>query len=64
AVPLVPILAIAFCLMLMAYLAATTWIAFGIWLAIGLVIYFGYARQHSRLNVRGDEDLVPAEAGE
>ncbi|MDR3493397.1 MAG: amino acid permease, partial [Ancalomicrobiaceae bacterium] len=47
AVPLVPILAIAFCLMLMAYLAATTWIAFGIWLAIGLVIYFGYARQHS-----------------
>jgi APA family basic amino acid/polyamine antiporter len=35
---------------LMTFLSATTWIAFGIWLAIGLVIYFGYARRRSLLH--------------
>jgi APA family basic amino acid/polyamine antiporter len=34
----------------MSYLAATTWIAFMVWLAIGLVVYFGYARHRSALN--------------
>ncbi|KER67723.1 amino acid permease [Burkholderia cepacia] len=50
AVPLVPILAIAFCITLTAFLQATTWIAFLVWLAIGLVVYFTYARQRSHLN--------------
>ncbi|QGZ37969.1 APA family basic amino acid/polyamine antiporter [Pseudoduganella flava] len=49
-VPVVPLLAVAFCLTLMAYLSAITWIAFGVWLVIGLVIYFTYARKNSLLN--------------
>ncbi|MFC5462922.1 amino acid permease [Massilia niabensis] len=49
-VPVVPALAIIFCLALMSFLSATTWIAFGIWLLLGLVIYFVYARHHSKLN--------------
>ncbi|MGZ4111370.1 MAG: amino acid permease [Tumebacillaceae bacterium] len=49
-VPVIPILAIAFCVFLMSQLAAVTWIAFVIWLAIGLVVYFGYSRSRSLLN--------------
>jgi APA family basic amino acid/polyamine antiporter len=52
-VPVVPLLAVAFCLTLMAYLSWHTWLAFGIWLVIGLVIYFGYSRHHSLLNKQG-----------
>jgi APA family basic amino acid/polyamine antiporter len=52
AVPVVPLLAVAFCAVLMAFLSRTTWAAFLIWLAIGLVVYFGYARQRSLLAVK------------
>ncbi len=45
-VPLVPVLGILMCLTLMCYLPAITWAGFFIWLAIGLVIYFGYSRRH------------------
>jgi APA family basic amino acid/polyamine antiporter len=50
-VPFVPALAVIFCGLLMTYLNAITWIAFGIWLVIGLVVYFGYARHRSVLNL-------------
>ena len=50
AVPLIPILAIIFCLVLMSFLSWHTWVAFAIWLSIGAVVYFGYARKHSLLN--------------
>jgi APA family basic amino acid/polyamine antiporter len=49
-VPAVPMLAIAFCVVLMGFLSRTTWLAFLAWLALGLVVYFGYARQRSLLN--------------
>ncbi|WP_072782347.1 amino acid permease [Duganella sacchari] len=49
-VPVIPALAVIFCVTLMCYLSWFTWVAFLIWLAIGLVIYFGYARKHSLLN--------------
>jgi APA family basic amino acid/polyamine antiporter len=49
-VPVLPAIAIVFCVALMAFLSATTWIAFGIWLVLGLVVYFGYARKNSLLN--------------
>jgi APA family basic amino acid/polyamine antiporter len=49
-VPAVPLLAIAFCATLMSFLSATTWIAFLVWLAVGLVVYFAYARHRSVLN--------------
>jgi basic amino acid/polyamine antiporter, APA family len=48
-VPVVPVLAVAACLFLMLNLKAVTWIAFVVWLAIGLAIYFGYSRRHSKL---------------
>ncbi len=50
AVPLIPILAILFCLALMSFLSVTTWIAFGIWLLLGVIVYFAYARKRSLLN--------------
>ena len=31
------------------YLERATWIRFGVWLLIGLAIYFVYGRTHSRL---------------
>jgi len=49
-VPVIPVLAIVFCGALMIFLSAVTWIAFTVWLLIGLVVYFTYARHHSLLN--------------
>jgi basic amino acid/polyamine antiporter, APA family len=43
----VPILGIAFCLMLMFSLPGQNWLRLFVWLAIGFVIYFGYGRFHS-----------------
>ena len=56
-VPVVPVLAILACLYLMLQLPRLTWIRFGIWLAIGLVIYLLYGIRHSRLQrvARGGE---------
>ncbi|MDN4059229.1 amino acid permease [Massilia sp. YIM B02769] len=49
-VPVVPALAIIFCLALMSFLSWHTWVAFIVWLLLGLAVYFGYARQRSVLN--------------
>lgn len=46
-VPLIPILAILFCGFLVVMLPTITQIRFIVWLAIGLVIYFGYGYKHS-----------------
>ena len=48
-VPVVPLLGIISCLYLMLGLPWVTWIRFGLWLALGLVIYFPYGRRRSRL---------------
>jgi len=48
-VPLVPILGILISAFLMASLPAETWLRLVIWLVIGLAIYFGYGRHHSRV---------------
>ena len=55
-VPLVPILGIVACLLLMLSLPAANWVRLIVWLAIGLVIYFGYGRRHSILGkeLRGE----------
>ena len=47
--PAIPLLALGSCLFLMLQLRAPTWIAFGVWLVLGLAIYFGYSRRHSKL---------------
>jgi APA family basic amino acid/polyamine antiporter len=48
-VPLVPILGMGFCCFLMAGLPAITWMGFGIWSAVGLVVFFLYSRHNSEL---------------
>ena len=48
-VPLVPILAILVSLLLMASLPWQTWLRLFIWLAIGMAVYFGYGRRHSKV---------------
>lgn len=48
-VPAVPILAALCSLYLMLNLPAATWIRFLVWMAIGLVVYFLYGANHSRL---------------
>ena len=48
-VPFVPIMGIVISFALMASLPFDTWIRLFVWLAIGMAIYFGYGRYHSRV---------------
>jgi len=48
-VPVVPILGIAFSMLLMAFLPWETWLRLIVWLVIGLALYFAYGRSHSVL---------------
>ena len=51
-VPVVPIAGICINLYLMLSLSAFTWMAFGIWIAIGLVVYFAFSRRSFATPVR------------
>ena len=51
-VPLVPLLGVASCLYLMLGLPWVTWVRFGLWLAVGLVVYFSYGYRKSGLRAR------------
>ena len=57
ALPLVAVLGIVVCGAMIYGLGWTNWLRLGVWLAIGLVFYFGYGMKHSRLQSH------PAEAG-
>ena len=48
-VPLVPICGIVSALYLILNLPTITWIVVGLWLVIGLVIYFTYSTKHSKV---------------
>ena len=48
-VPAVPILGIAFSVLLMVFLPWQTWLRLIVWLVIGLAVYFAYGRSHSVL---------------
>lgn len=50
--PLVPLLSILACLYLMAGLPWATWIRFGVWSIIGILVYAGYGMRHSKLAAR------------
>jgi APA family basic amino acid/polyamine antiporter len=52
-VPVVPILGIAFSLYWMYNLPGVTWLRLFVWLALGMLVYFGYGRSHSRVQ-RGE----------
>lgn len=47
---LIPVLGLLSNLYLMSELGISNWIGFTVWLLIGLIIYFGYGRKHSKLN--------------
>ncbi len=47
--PWTPVISILSCLYLMLQLPSITWIRFGLWLALGLVIYFSYGMWNSKL---------------
>jgi APA family basic amino acid/polyamine antiporter len=53
ALPLVAILGIVVCGAMIYGLGIANWLRLGAWLVIGLVLYFGYARRHSRLETAG-----------
>ena len=53
-VPITPIISIVACLYLMLQLPRITWIRFGIWLLLGLVVYFLYGYRHSVLRNRSE----------
>jgi len=58
--PLVPILGTIACLGLMWQLPQLTWIRFGVWTVIGIVVYLGYGFKHSRLSVRAMKHTSPS----
>lgn len=47
---LIPVLGLLSCSYLMTELGYTNWLRFLIWLAIGLIVYFGYGYRNSKLN--------------
>ena len=47
---LIPMLGLVSCLYMMSELSLSNWVGFGVWLLVGLLIYFGYSRKNSRLN--------------
>ncbi|BAC75005.1 amino acid permease [Streptomyces avermitilis] len=47
--PYVPALGVIFSIWLITFLQWRTWVRFGVWLVIGLVIYFGYSYKRSEL---------------
>lgn len=47
---LIPVLGVASCLYLMVEIPAKSWVVFFGWMTLGLIIYFSYGKQHSRLN--------------
>lgn len=59
-VPVVPILGIAVSGLMMVSLPRDTWIRLIVWLVIGMLIYFGYSRHHSRC--RNLQEKVPPRA--
>lgn len=62
-VPFIPILSVCASLWLMINLPAETWVRFGIWMAVGFVVYFIYGRSHSRLGRHEETTVAEVEKG-
>lgn len=48
-VPVVPAIGVVFSIWLITFLQPVTWLRFAIWFVLGMIIYFGYSRRHSKL---------------
>src|SRR2546429_2296825 len=59
--PVLPALGALLCLLMMAGLDGVTWLRFGGWMAIGLVVYATYGRRRSRLAVSWSPPAAPAD---
>jgi Na+/H+ antiporter NhaA len=55
---LIPFLGVMCCTYLMTELGWTNWVRFGLWLAVGLVIYFAYGFWNSKLHHRESKGTV------
>ena len=51
-VPFVPIASAVVSLLLMLSLPAATWLRLGVWMAVGVGLYFGYGRMRSKVGAR------------
>jgi basic amino acid/polyamine antiporter, APA family len=60
-VPLVPIIGIVFCAAMIYGLGWLNWARLGGWLVLGLIIYFAYSRNNSKLNNLPDVDKIGEE---
>jgi amino acid transporter len=49
---LIPVLGVMCCTYLMTELGWTNWFRFGVWLLVGLIVYFFYSYTHSKLHRR------------
>jgi APA family basic amino acid/polyamine antiporter len=54
--PVTPILGTLMCAYLMANLGAATWLVFGVWMLVGIAIYVGYGRRHSKVAALSELD--------
>ncbi|HET6393467.1 MAG TPA: amino acid permease [Blastococcus sp.] len=62
-VPFLPVVSVLACLYLMLNLPGETWLRFGVWMVLGVVLYYAYGRRRSRFNTPGDrEDAAAANA--
>ena len=52
---LIPVLGLLSCFYLMAQESHTNWMRFGIWLVVGLILYFSYGRWNSKLSKKTAE---------
>ncbi|AGK53443.1 amino acid permease [Bacillus sp. 1NLA3E] len=56
-VPVLPAISALFCIYLSISLPAITWISFAIWLSVGTIVYFLYARKNSLLNNEDPKEI-------
>jgi APA family basic amino acid/polyamine antiporter len=56
--PVIPSLGIIFCLYLMFSLPVETWLRFGIWMLLGMIVYFMYGYKHSKIQIKARQDII------
>ncbi len=60
-VPVLPLIAVACCVFLMFSLSKTTWLYFGIWVVLGVIVYGAYSHKNSLLQSKSSYNNNEAE---